>query len=477
MMRKEDYLEQAKEHQELRTLVDQDPYRLRFHIMPPTGWLNDPNGLCEFQGINHIYFQNSPHTPLWGMKVWGHYTTTDWVHFTECEPFLYADSEEDRDGAYSGSAIVKDDEIHYFYTGNVKYVDQEYDYILQGREQNTIEIVSKDGFTYGQKRCLLKNSDYPSDMSAHVRDPKVFEAEGGWYMALGARSVEDQGCVLLYHSEDLEHWDYHMRIQSEEVFGYMWECPDLIQVDGTWFLICCPQGVEQQDVNYENVYQCGYFAVDIDFIKKDYTLHEFYELDRGFDIYAPQSFCDEEGRHILLAWMGIPDASYDNACTIPYGWQHALVMPRVLHASGDRLLQQPLAEMKDLRRTSGRCTLEDVDKQGWQMECFELQFELAGCTSFTLHLANDITLSYDDHMVRLTMEESGRGRGERRVRLQNLEHLQLFVDTSSIEIFINHGEEVFTTRCYRSDLACGVRVTSDAKGICQWYALDGYQIS
>ena len=37
-----------------------DDWRLRFHLMPPTGWLNDPNGLSEDKGTNHIFFQYNP---------------------------------------------------------------------------------------------------------------------------------------------------------------------------------------------------------------------------------------------------------------------------------------------------------------------------------------------------------------------------------------------------------------------------------
>ena len=60
-----------------------------FHVTPPCGWMNDPNGLCEFQGVNHIYFQYTPFLAGWGTKLWGHYTTKDWIHYKEEEPFLY----------------------------------------------------------------------------------------------------------------------------------------------------------------------------------------------------------------------------------------------------------------------------------------------------------------------------------------------------------------------------------------------------
>lgn len=61
--------------------VLKDPWRLRFHLMPPAGWLNDPNGLCQMNGVYHVFFQYSPFDPCGGEKFWGHYTSrnlTDW---------------------------------------------------------------------------------------------------------------------------------------------------------------------------------------------------------------------------------------------------------------------------------------------------------------------------------------------------------------------------------------------------------------
>ena len=40
--------------------VNEDYHRLKFHLMPPVGWLNDPNGLCEFKGKYYIFYQYSP---------------------------------------------------------------------------------------------------------------------------------------------------------------------------------------------------------------------------------------------------------------------------------------------------------------------------------------------------------------------------------------------------------------------------------
>lgn len=40
--------------------VAADPHRQRFHLQPPVGWLNDPNGLCVYSGQYHAFFQYGP---------------------------------------------------------------------------------------------------------------------------------------------------------------------------------------------------------------------------------------------------------------------------------------------------------------------------------------------------------------------------------------------------------------------------------
>lgn len=65
-------------------------------------------------------------------KGWEHYATKDFIHYQELGMPLFPDHERDRNGAYSGSAFVENNKIHYFYTGNVKEIG-DYDYILKGR--------------------------------------------------------------------------------------------------------------------------------------------------------------------------------------------------------------------------------------------------------------------------------------------------------------------------------------------------------
>ena len=116
----------------------------------------------------------------------------------------------------------------------------------------------------------------------------------------------------------------------------MWECPDLFEMDGQLYIICCPQGVETQGIDYENVHQVTAMKLDYDFDTDEYEITDIKLFDRGFDFYAPQSFEDESGRRILIGWMGIPDADYTNP-TEEAGWQHALTIPRELSVRDGKL--------------------------------------------------------------------------------------------------------------------------------------------
>lgn len=459
----------------MRMQARADRNRLRYHLMPPAGWMNDPNGLCQFQGVYHIYFQYTPFLAGWGTKIWGHYTTKDWLHFREEEPFLFPDCAWDRDGAYSGSAFVKDNQVHYFYTGNVKLADRDYDYIMEGREQNTIHVVSSDGMQAGAKELALSHSDYPQDMTKHVRDPKVFAQGDSYYMLLGARDHKGKGCVLMFRSKDLGHWEYAQRMYAQEDFGYMWECPDLFTVNGQAFLLACPQGVEKKEHCYQNIYQCGYFTAEWDAQAGAYKLGEFQELDKGFDFYAAQTFEDERGRRILLAWMGMPDADYGNEATAGQGWIHALAMPRALTVEDGRLLQKPLEEMAQLRKNHRHATLKTFGNQKTKDCCFELHLKFCGqADGLALWLREDVKLVYKGGTLALCLGKSGCKREKRTALLQKLESLTVFSDTSSIEIFINGGEATMSTRVYSDSLEQNVWFEdTDAAADVEWYDLDG----
>lgn len=425
----------------------EDVFRPALHIAPPVGWLNDPNGLCQYQGMYHAFYQLAPFQPEGGLKFWGHCTSRDLLHWEFRGIPLRPDQPYDCHGAYSGSALIENDKMYLFYTGNVK-LQGDYDYINCGRQSGTIMTVSEDGFHFDRKELLMTNEDYPEDLTKHVRDPKVWKQDSVYYMVQGARTKEDRGVVLLFESKDKKNWKYVRRFQSEIPFGYMWECPDIYEVDAKTVLSVSPQGVEQDGFQYANKYQSGTYFIEGDF-RTDGELGEFRELDGGFDFYAPQTFLADDGRRIQIGWMGMPDVEeeYTNK-TIADGWQNVLTFPRELSVQDGILCQKPVRELdgwwnREIRFAGRFHGKTDI--------CFELNIQTEN-GDVKVTLADGLLLCYEEKEKLFRMEfidrSLGAGRTVRGRKLEKLTDMRILVDVSCVEVFLNGGKDVFSTRFY-----------------------------
>lgn len=431
-------------------------FRLGHHLMPPVGWLNDPNGLCWFQGKYHVFFQYAPFDVEGGLKFWGHYTSEDLIDWKYEGVALYPDSSYDCHGVYSGSALVDDDKMHLFFTGNIK-IDGDYDYIHEGRETSTIYVESEDGLCFGNKEEVISFEEYPEEFTCHIRDPKVWKEDDAYFMVLGGRLKGDKGAVLLYRSKDKKRWEFIRTITTEEAFGYMWECPDYFEMDGQKILSVSPQGLTREEYRFQNVYQSGYFPMRED---GSVNAKDFREWDMGFDFYAPQTFTDGNGRRILIGWMGMPDADeeYGNK-TIDEGWQHCLTVPRELKIQNGQILQYPVKELESLRKE--RTLLHDekgeAEIRTEVNEGFDLLLEDIHMTesSFKISLGGQMLLKYENGVAEIGFPGfTGAGRTVRKAKLDSFRNIRLLVDTSAAEIYLNDGEIVFSTRYYpdREDL-------------------------
>lgn len=425
-----------------------DRFRQCFHLMPVTGWLNDPNGLCMFQGVFHAFFQYSPFDAQGGVKLWGHCTSENMVDWKQEGAALYPDSPFDCHGVYSGNVLVEDGRMHLYYTGNVK-LDGDYDYIHTGRESNTVLTISEDGKTFGPKKVLMQNCDYPEFVTCHVRDPRVWKEGDRYYMIQGARTKEDQGTALLFVSSDKENWTYSGQITTREKFGCMWECPEYLKIGRRKVLSASVQGLTGGEWKNRNVYQSGYFFVEGDF-PGDCQLSEYYLWDYGFDFYAPQSFRTEDGRMIQIGWMGMPDCPQHINKTLADNWQHCFTFPREITQRDGMLLQNPVRELREKKEPVCMVT-GNLHKEG--IRTFEVDTEHIIDSAFRAVLAGELVLEYRDGFFRMYFlhtekEAVSGGRDMRCTKLPELTDVKILADVSSVEVFLNGGEAVFSTRYY-----------------------------
>ncbi len=461
-------LEQAEpnELKRLYELVEKSHWRQSYHIQPPIGLLNDPNGFTYYQGEYHLFYQWFPLGTDHGMKYWYHTKSRDLAEWEDVGIGITPGGRYDSHGAYSGSGIVKDELLYLMYTGNTR--DQDW---VRHPFQNMAIMDTSGGIT---KREMPVIDAVPHGYTDHFRDPKVWEQEGRYWCVIGAQRTDHTGCTVLYSSEDLMEWSFEGEISTRlDPFGYMWECPDYFELDGQGVLLFSPQGIEPQGAYYSNIYQSGYVVgAPLQLDTRSFAHGDFQELDRGFDFYAQQTTVAPDGRRILVGWMGLPEIDYP---TDEHGWAHCLTLPRELTLREGKLIQRPARELERLRQEHHHAQVELRDEcvsfTGFEGSSYELlcQFDTMDGDRFGIEFRigtdEKTVLTYDRKLRQVVLDRSRSGKpvaveyGEQRSCSLEADQIRfhLFVDTSSVEIFVNDGEEVFTSRIFPETDSTGIR--------------------
>ena len=92
---KMDKITKARQYeQEQRT----DAGKPSFHVTPPVGWVNDPNGFSCYNGEYHLFYQYHPYSTQWGPMHWGHAKSKDLIKWEQLPCALAPDEEYDGQG-------------------------------------------------------------------------------------------------------------------------------------------------------------------------------------------------------------------------------------------------------------------------------------------------------------------------------------------------------------------------------------------
>ncbi|GAB9261453.1 glycoside hydrolase family 32 protein [Ligilactobacillus animalis] len=456
--------------------LNNDRYRLGYHVSAPAGWINDPNGFCYYKGYYHIFYQYHPYSADWGPMHWGHSRSKDLVHWESLPIALAPDTKADEDGCFSGSAIVKDDVLYLIYTGHHYYDDGDPDHFWQN--QNLAYSTDGINFTKYENNPIIASA--PEDNTHHFRDPKVWEKDGKYYMILGSQGKDGVGRAIIYRSDDLKDWQYLGEIAKANGLtteGFMWECPDFFELADKDILLLSPQGIEAQGQKYLNLFQTGYFVGNFDYSTNTFEHGGFTELDHGHDFYATQTTLAPDGRRLVFGWMDMWESKFPEKAD---GWAGALTLLRELELKDDQLYMRPVKEAVQLRTAEISAWNKQVTEKTLLCEN-EHQAEID--LTLTTDQAFELAFTDQDKQVKLTFDQATHTftllNGDARyasIKPNSELKLQIFIDTSSLEIFINDGEAVFTERFY-FDNAPQVWLTAKAQCLTQVYRLDGQAIT
>ena len=305
-----------------------DRHRPFYHFVSPESTLNDPNGLCFWQGRWHLFYQGYP--PDDRRQHWGHAVSDDLIHWRDLPYAIYPDPE---DCCYSGTALVEEDRVIAMY---------------HGTKLGNMVALSSDPLLLNWEKvgegAVIPIPDPDDPVPYSVFDPCIWKKgedyyalSGGW-LPRGPANKQTRA-NFLFRSRDLEHWEYlHPFIEDDQytVVGDDGACPYFwpIGEDKHIFLM------------YSHMTGGQYLLGDYDkardkFVVTDGGLFNFGPSTPS-GVHAPSAVPDGNGGVVVIFNMnqGIPTR----------GWNQIMTLPRLLTLDADgRLLMEPTGDIESLR--------------------------------------------------------------------------------------------------------------------------------
>ncbi|MBM4436010.1 MAG: glycoside hydrolase family 32 protein [Actinobacteria bacterium] len=465
-----------------------DPLRPRYHFMPPSDWMNDPNGLIQWQGRYHLFYQYYPgrvagrprRGPNGVVAHWGHASSRDLVHWDHLTIALAPTPDgPDAEGCYSGCAVVHDGTPSILYTG------------VHPQRPCLATSVDADLRTWTKHPANPVIAAPPSGFDlVGFRDHSVWRQGAEWCQLIGSGIRGVGGTVPMYRSPDLVRWEFAdlLLTGDVDVTDQMWECPDFFALDGRQVLV----------VNCHPTLWTGYFSGAYAGDRFDAAYRG--RVDVGTHFYAPQTLLDAQGRRLMWGWLR--EARTAEAQR-EAGWSGVMSLPRVLRLDQHgRLWTEPAPELRALRGRGQ--SLRDVrlpfesaySVEGVPGRSCEILAEFAPGSRGTAGLSvlrspggeEETLITYNANSDRLqidTRRASLDPRAERLLATGPLRlardaplRLHVFLDGSTIEVFANGraatarayptradstGLQVISRRAARSDVWTGggdVRLTA-----------------
>jgi beta-fructofuranosidase len=312
-----------------------DRHRPRFHLLPPSGWLNDPNGVVHWRGRYHVFYQHNPLAPSWAPPHWAHAVSDDLVHWTHLPTALTPDMPPaDEGGCWSGCLVDDDGTPTILYTG------------VRDGVQTVGVATGSDDLVRWRKWPDNPVARVPEALADHTleayRDPYVWR-EGDLWHALVGTSIGGTGQVLYYQSADLRSWTYRhpfVPTYADPVCddtGQIWECPNFFSLGEAHVLLVSRW--QRTELTYPNALIGAYRD-------ERFEPERRARLDWGYRcFYAPLTNVDDHGRRLMWGWLQ-EQRHVDRA---KGWWAGVMSLPRVLTLEAGVLRQRFVPELEALR--------------------------------------------------------------------------------------------------------------------------------
>lgn len=440
-----------------------EQHRPLFHFTPPSGWMNDPNGLVYHNGEYHLFYQHYPDSTVWGPMHWGHAVSRDLITWQHLPIALYPDT---LGYIFSGSAIADEKNVSGLQTSTTPPLVAFFTYDKQGYETQALAYSNDNGRTW-QK--YDKNPVISNPGEKDFRDPKVFyHTESGNYIL--SLAVKDH--IEFYRSANLLNWEKTGEFGREYgSHGGVWECPDLFPLTDPetgitkWILLV---SINPGGPNGGSATQ--YFVGSFD--GRTFTCDDAPAvvrwLDYGPDNYAGVTWNNAPGnRRIFIGWM----SNWNYGQVVPtQTWRSAMTLPRELHlkntSSGYHVAAQPVAETHALRQQEQTLHADQTYSFNGLAELM-LNFNLTpDADEMGIEFFNSknekLRIGYNHATQQFYIDRSGAGSNNFSEKFTGVNlasrlsdkpqlTLHLIIDVASIEVFADEGLTSMTAIFFPSE--------------------------
>src|SRR5690606_32577495 len=317
-----------KRFAESRKRLASDPYRPIYHFVSPESRLNDPNGLCYWQGNWHLFYQAYP--PEDDRQHWGHAISKDLIHWRDLPYAIYPGPER---AVYSGTTLVEDNRVIAMYhgtrVGNMVAVSD--DPLLLNWEKVTGNAVIP----------IESNTGFP--LPYRVFDPAIWKKDGIYYSLSAGRSATGPGgkqvrANFLFRSKDLARWEYLHEFVEDDRFTLVGDdgaCPYFWPIGNRHIMLFFSHMSGGQ-------YLLGDYDTDRD--KFEVTNHGKFNFGAAHPsgVHAPSATPDGKGGVIVIFNV--------NPVKRTGEWDKVMSLPRRLTLIGeDDIGQEPAGDIESLR--------------------------------------------------------------------------------------------------------------------------------
>ncbi|HBH84683.1 MAG: glycosyl hydrolase family 32 domain protein [Bacteroidetes bacterium GWE2_41_25] len=314
---------------ESRKRQTSDKYRPIYHFVSPESTLNDPNGICFWQGNWHLFYQGYP--PEDRRQHWGHAISKDLIHWKDLPYAIYPGPER---AVFSGSSLVDGNRVIAMY---------------HGTEVGNMVAISEDPLLLNWKKTttdraaipLLTDARFPLPYS--VFDPCIWKKDSIYYALSAGRAPKGPGgrqiseCYL-FRSKDLVNWQYVHEFVEGDRFTLInddYACPYFWPIGDRYIMPF-----------FSHMSGGQYLLGDYDTKRDKFVVTHGSKFNFGpatpSGVHAPSATPDGKGGLIIIFNMnpGKPTGE----------WNQIFTLPRLLTLAGkNEIRQEPAGDIESLR--------------------------------------------------------------------------------------------------------------------------------